>query len=181
MGLPLGLRGYIQIPCVEQPSRPTGRKRACIKGKVESGRSMAESSPIPTLLAFLVCDTVIFDSGTGKRTLVGVFSTVNSPMPPPFAMAVGLYARLVEGFGEYEIKVRLVNLKDEAAVLEMKMKAEWKVADEPFELGININGVLVPEFGSFEFQLYANDVYIGRAVIKAKKLQLPPPQAAQGL
>ena len=135
---------------------------------------MPESSPIPTLLAFIVCDTVIQDAATQKRTLVGVFDRIASPKVPFPINNLGLYAKLVEGSGSYEMKVRLVNLKDESPVMEIKAAVQWNEPDKPMELGINFAGIPVTEFGTYEFQLYANEVFVGRAVVRADKLQLPP-------
>jgi hypothetical protein len=135
---------------------------------------VAESSPIPTLLAFIVCDTVIQDAATQKRTLVGVFDQVQSPSAPFPLNSLGLYAKLVEGSGSYEIRVRLVNLKDESPVMEIKAAAQWNNADVPMELGFNFAGIPIGKFGVYEFQLYANDVFLGRALLTAKELKLPP-------
>lgn len=135
---------------------------------------MAENNPIPTLLAFIVCDTVIQDAATKKRTLVGVFDRVQSPTTPVHLNSVGLYAKLVEGSGLYEIRVRLVNLKDESLVMEIKASAQWNNPDEPMELAFNFAGVPLGAFGTYEFQLYANDIFLGRALLKADRLELPP-------
>jgi len=138
-------------------------------------RLMADSDPIPTLLAFIVCDTVIQDAATQKRTLVGVFDRVNSPAVPFVLNSVGLYAKMVEGSGAYKLRVRLVNLtKDESPVLEINADANWINADEPMELGFNFAGVPIIEFGTYEFQLFASDVYLGRALLSVSKVQLPP-------
>jgi hypothetical protein len=88
--------------------------------------------------------------------------------------------KLVEGSGHYDVKVRLVNLKDESPVMELNAAAEWSKPEIPMELGLNFSGIPVPEFGTYEFQLYANDVYVGRAVITATKIQLPPEGAVRG-
>jgi hypothetical protein len=135
---------------------------------------LAENSPIPTLLAFIVCDTVIQDAATQKRTLVGVFDHVGSPQLPVVLHSVGLYAKLVEGYGAYEIRVRLVNLKDESPVLEIKAPTQWNDPDGPMELGFNFAGIPLGAFGIYEFQLYANDVFLGRALLKAYEVKLPP-------
>jgi hypothetical protein len=135
-------------------------------------RSMPES-PIPTLLAFIVCDTVIQDAATNKRTLVGVFDRVQSAVAPLAINSLGLYAKLVEGSGKYEIRVRLVNLKDESPVMEIKAGADWINPDEPMEMAFNFQGIPVPAFGTYEFQLYANDIFLGRAILKVDKLVLP--------
>jgi hypothetical protein len=135
---------------------------------------LAENSPIPTLLAFIVCDTVIQDAATQKRTLVGIFDRVGSPQLPVVLNSVGLYAKLVEGSGPYEIRVRLVNLKDESPVLEIKASFQWNDPDGPMELGFNFAGIPLGAFGIYEFQLYANDVFLGRALLTAHEVKLPP-------
>jgi hypothetical protein len=135
---------------------------------------LAENSPIPTLLAFIVCDTVIQDAATQKRTLVGVFDRIQSPTLPLILHSIGLYAKLVEGSGSYEMKVRLVNLKDESPVMEIKVGAKWTMPDAPMELAFNMSGIPIGQFGVYEFQLYANDIFLGRSLMKADKLELPP-------
>ncbi len=141
---------------------------------------MAEPSPIPILLAFIVCDTVIQDAATQKRTLVGVFDQVASTTAPFSVNSLGLYAKLVEGSGPYEFRVRLVNLKDESPVMEIKVTTKWSDPDGPLDLGFNFAGIPIAEFGIYEFQLYANEVFLGRALLKAAKLQHPPLGAAKG-
>ncbi len=140
---------------------------------------LAETSPIPTLLAFIVCDTVIHDAGTQKKTLVGVFDQVLSAAAP-FATNVGLYAKMVEGSGPYTIKVRMVNLKDESPVMEISANANWDAPEDPLELGMNLRGLPIKDFGTYEFQLFANEIYLGRAIVRANKLQVPPSGLARG-
>ena len=95
-------------------------------------------------------------------------------MAPLKINSLGLYAKLVEGSGSYEMKVRLVNLKDESPVMEIKATAQWNKPDEPMELGMNFAGIPLAEFGTYEFQLYANNVFVGRALVRADKLPLGP-------
>lgn len=139
---------------------------------------MSENSPIPTLLAFLVCETVIHDAETQKKTLVGIFDRVLSPTAPVQIGALGLYAKLVEGSGKYTFRIRMVNLKDESQVMDMSTPANWTVPEAPLEFGVNIRGLPIQAFGTYEFQLYANEVYLGRAVFNVEKLQLPLPPLA---
>ena len=141
---------------------------------------MPETNPIPTLLAFIVCDTVIHDSGTQKKTLVGVFDTVVSAQAPFVINSIGLYAKMVEGAGEYAIKLRMVSLKDEARVIEIASQANWIAPNDPLELGINFAGLPISEFGVYEFQLYANDIYLGRAIIRANRLEVPSSESSPG-
>lgn len=99
---------------------------------------------------------------------------MNSPASPVHLNSVGLYAKLVEGSGSYEIKVRLVNLRDESPVMEIKATAQWPNPEEPFELAFNFQGIPLGEFGTYEFQLYADKIFLGRALLRAVKFELPP-------
>jgi hypothetical protein len=141
---------------------------------------LAEITPIPTLLAFIICDTVIHDAGTQKKTIVGVFDRIQSATVPFAINSIGLYAKMTEGSGAYTIKVRMVNLKDETPVMEISANANWIAPEDPMELGMNFRGIPIKEFGTYEFQLFANDAYLGRAVIKAQKLEVPPAGPARG-
>lgn len=136
-----------------------------------------DGQPLPTLLAFLVCDSVIHDAQTKKKTLVGIFSQLISDQVPTGAN-VGLYGKLAEGSGQYKLMIRLVHLKDEKLVMEASFDANWAVPDQPLELGINLRGLSIPDFGQYEFQLFANDVYLGRAVFRVDKPLLPPSNPA---
>jgi hypothetical protein len=131
-----------------------------------------DGQPIPTLLAFLVCETVIHDAQTQKKTVVGIFSHLLSEKVPSSAN-VGLYGKLVEGSGQYRLKIRLVHLKDEKLVMEAGLDANWAVPEQPLELSINLRGLPIPDFGQYEFQMFANEVYLGRAVFRVDKMPLP--------
>lgn len=140
---------------------------------------MSEGNPIPTLLAFLICESVIHDAETQKKTLVGIFDRLLSAGVPVGISGLGVYAKLVEGSGEYTFKIRLVSLKDESPLLDISTPANWQVPEAPLEFAVNFRGLQFPAFGDYEFQLFANDVYLGRAVFKVEKLPTPP-SAARG-
>ncbi len=131
-------------------------------------------------MAFLICESVIHDAETQKKTLVGLFDRLQSTVAPTPAVPIvinglGLYAKMVEGDGSYTFKVRMVNLKDESHLLEISAQANWQLAEAPLEFGANLRGIPIQAFGNYEFQLFANDIYLGRAVFRVDKLELPLP------
>ncbi len=135
--------------------------------------SVSKDSPIPTLLAFLLCETVIHDAETQKKTLVGVFDRMGAFGTPVAGVNVGVYAKLVEGNGKYALRIRMVNLRDESQVMEINVGADWQKPEAPLEFGINMRGLVIPAFGDYEFQLFADDIYLGRAVFKVEQMQVP--------
>ena len=138
---------------------------------------LPEANPIPTVLAFLICETVITDAETQKKTIVGVFDRVLAGVAPQ-SINLGLYAKLVEGNGQYTFMIKMVNLKDEGRVVQVPILGNWANPQAPFELAVNFRGLVVPDFGTYEFQLYASDVYLGRAVFSLEKMPFPPAAAA---
>lgn len=134
---------------------------------------MTEGNPIPTLLALLVSESVIHDAETQKKTIVGVFDRVLAGTAPQL-INLAVYAKLVEGSGQYVFKLRMVNLKDDQPIVQVPVPGNWAIPEGPFELGVNFRGLTIPEFGKYEFQLHANDVYLGRAVFSLENMQFPP-------
>ena len=130
-------------------------------------------APIPSVVAMLVCDQVISEQGTGKKSLIGVFENINAPAFPT-QTRLAIYAKLVDAHGRYNVLIRLVNLKDETKVADIK--ADLTVADPTAsaELAINIVGIVLPVAGKYEFQLYANDVFLHRVTMKAILIQGGP-------
>jgi len=61
--------------------------------------------PVPSVLAVLVCDSVILESQTGKQSIIGIFDNIHAAQAP-FSQRVGFYARLTDAEGEYKFARR---------------------------------------------------------------------------
>lgn len=129
---------------------------------------------IPSVLAILICDTIIVDALTQKKTLVGLFDQVWSASFPT-AQRLGLYARLVDMDGEYKFIIRMVSLSDGESIIGFVETEVVKCLDRLgiIDLALNLPPVLFQRAGLYEFQLYANDDYIGRAVLKVDQQTSP--------
>jgi hypothetical protein len=123
-------------------------------------------APIPSVVAMLVCDQVITEFGTGKKSLIGIFENINSPMFPT-QIKIGFYAKLVDAEGDYDVLIRLVNLKDESRVADIKAGVKGIKREGAAELVINVAGIVLPEPGKYEFQLFANDAFLHRVTMNA--------------
>jgi len=130
-------------------------------------------TPVPSLLAILVCDSVIVDSQSKKPSVVGIFDSINATQAP-FSQRLGFFARMTDAEGEYKFTVRVVYLGDEEQIVAGLETETVPVQNrlQVLNLALNLPPVPFPNFGRYEFQLLANDVYIGRAVISALKLEV---------
>ena len=129
--------------------------------------------PVPSILAILVCDSVIVDSQTRKQSVVGIFDNIHAAQAP-FSQQLGFYARLTDAEGEYKFTLRVVHLGDEEQIVAGLETETVTVRErlEVFNLALNLPPVKFPMFGQYEFQLLANEVYIGRALISVLKLEV---------
>jgi hypothetical protein len=127
------------------------------------------NAPIPTVVAMLVCDQVITEYGTNKKSLIGIFENIYTFTAPAIVPRLSVYVRLLDAEGKYEFTLRLVRLKDEALVAEVKIAAEIGEPLHCAEVGLNMVNLALPELGKYEFQLYTGDVYLHRVTMELTK------------
>ena len=70
----------------------------------------------PSVQAFLVCDSVIIDSQTGKKSLIGTFTHIWAPRFPCQHNQMGIYFCLTDAEGVYEFEFRLACLGQDVIV-----------------------------------------------------------------
>ena len=134
---------------------------------------MPESS-IPSVVAMLICDQIITEVGTNKKSLVGIFDRFVSLNFPAPVQRLAVYVKLADALGDYSFKLRIVKLKDESLIGELAIQASISNMDSYAELAVNlVNAITVPEAGKYEFQLYAGDNYLHRVTMQAELAKLP--------
>lgn len=124
-------------------------------------------APIPNVVAMLICDQVISEQGTNKKSLIGVFEHFNWPTYPAVLPRLGIYARLADAEGSYDFKLRLVALTDETLLAEIGLRADIKDSAGYAELTLNIGNIPIPAPGKYELQLYLGDIYLHRITMRA--------------
>jgi hypothetical protein len=132
-----------------------------------------DTPPVPAVLALLLCDQVITDAVSQKKSLIGVFENINA-FGFPVAFNIALYAKLADAQGKYDLRIRVVRLRDDSVLHNFEMKGTQIASQlQPWDLVINMVGLQLPEPGKYEFQLYANDAYLSRITMQAVKINQP--------
>jgi hypothetical protein len=134
-----------------------------------------EDAPIPSVLAMLICDQVIAEQGSGKKSLLGIFDNINAPGFPT-QIRLAIYVKIADAEGQYKFGIRLVHLKDETCIAEFHLDVTIADRTNSAELAINVLGMILPEPGKYEFQLWANEVYLHRITLNALQGEIPWPQ-----
>lgn len=129
------------------------------------------SAPIPSVVAMLICDQIITEQLTNKKSLIGVFDKFFSPNFPAMLPRLAVYVKIADAAGGYLFRLRIVKLKDESPLAEVRLDAHISDTDPYTELALNMS-FLVPEQGRYEFQLYAGENYLHRVTMQAELAQL---------
>lgn len=135
--------------------------------------------PLPVVKAFLVCDQIIQDAQTGKKSLIGVFHELRAERFAAVHPLLWIYANLTDAHGRYAFQIRLVELSKN----EVLGRGEPPPIDIPgplqtTELSAQLRNVSLPRAGTYEFQLLANEQLIATKAIRV--LQVTPPAPPGG-
>jgi hypothetical protein len=131
---------------------------------------------VPSLLSLLICDYVITEQGTDKRTLVGLFESIFPPSVPFQQQKLAFFARLTDLEGEYSFTIVVVKLTPQGE--EVVSKAALKPVTFTdrlmnVDIALNLPPIIFPDFGKYEFQLFSNESFLGRAVLYCRKTERP--------
>lgn len=129
------------------------------------GDEQKRNGPAPVYLGMFICDHVITDIISNKRSIIGIFDQFQSSEYPS-RVSFTVFARVTDGEGEYRGKLEIVHLEDDKvcgmAEGPMKIKDRMSVHDLVVQMSFPI-----PKEGTYEVRLYVDGAYLGRSVFRA--------------
>jgi len=136
------------------------------------------NKPAPVGIAIVICDQIIEDKLTGKKSLIGIFNqiaTQNFPCRHPQAC---VFVSLTEGRGQCTAKLRIVHDESEHVVAEVNGNIQFPDVHLVVELNFNLVGLVFPEPGVYAIEFYCDDALVLERrfnVMHMKPPQGPPP------
>ncbi len=126
---------------------------------------------MPMGLALLVCDTIIQDKQTNKRTLVGLFDRLFTAKLPCVHPNLSIFVSLTSGHGNYDCEVACRHQANEEIVFSVKGKVQFQNPMQVAELVFNVQGVTFRNEGEhwMEFKVDNVPVMMRRIFIMHKK------------
>ena len=123
---------------------------------------MTESGRAPTLVAILVCDTIIRDELTHNVSLIGIFNTIHAANFPCVHQRMHVFVSLTDGRGACEGRLCVVARETEGLVAEATGRIEFPpdaraVVDMNFEL----RQVPFEKTGQYSVDFYVEGELIG--------------------
>lgn len=125
----------------------------------------------PTKEAMLLCDSIITEVGTGKKSLIGIFEDINAAQYPFEHHRLSVYLKFTSAQGKYVFRLELIDLKDNLVI----GKANTPELDVPnkldsYELVFNLENLRFQHPGKYEFEVYAGDTPFANKTFKAVDL-----------
>lgn len=129
----------------------------------------------PTIVSFLVCDQVIDDKLTGKKSAIGIFNTIFVREVPSAVQHMAILASLTEIVGRVQMELRLVRDADNSVVFSGRGEVEAPSPLAVVDLLFSLQGVRVPAEGQYAFELLASNELLGRRRFQVRIRQQPGP------
>ncbi|MCG3126084.1 MAG: hypothetical protein CHACPFDD_00913 [Phycisphaerae bacterium] len=136
------------------------------------------SNASPTLVSLLLCDQVIDDRLTGKKSAIGLFNMVVVPQAPIAIHQMAVLATLTELVGKVSLQLVLVRDSDNAVILESKGSITAPSPLAVVDVVFFFQGARVPSAGQYAFEVLHEGALLGRRRFQVV-IHQPPPQQQQ--
>ncbi|MBI3307502.1 MAG: hypothetical protein HYZ84_06840 [Candidatus Omnitrophica bacterium] len=128
--------------------------------------------------AMLICDSIITEVTTNKKSLIGIFEEIATTQFPFRHASLSVYVKFTGAMGEYQFKLELVDLQT-GDVNGRGVIGPLKMADKlaSYELVFNLKGLEFKHPGKYEFRIFADEELFGTKsfAILQHQTQQPPP------
>jgi hypothetical protein len=131
--------------------------------------------PTPSGLAIVVCDQIIEDKLTGKKSLIGIFNQIGTQNFPCRHPQVCVFVSLTEGRGQCAARLRIIHDESNHIVAEVNGTIEFSDVHVVVELNFNLVGLVFPQPGTYSIEFYCDD-----ALVLERRFNVTHVKPAQG-
>jgi hypothetical protein len=132
----------------------------------------------PTLVSLLVCDQVIDDRLSNKKSAIGLFNTVLVPSLPMRIQQMAVMATLTEITGRTPLQLRLMRDEDNSILMQTRGHVDAPNPLAMVDLVFAMQGVPVAKAGQYAFELLSEGELLGRRRFQVRVGRPRPPQAS---
>ena len=129
----------------------------------------------PKCKAIIICDDVIEDKHSGKKSIIGAFNTLWANKFPASHPQAVLFLSLTDGQGEVDVSIRIVKDLQPNMSGQDIFKADGKVKFEnpldTAEMILRLHNLPLPSPGNYSFIVEVNGEMIGDRRVKVCKAE----------
>jgi len=111
----------------------------------------------PVGIALIICDQVITEAVTNKKSLIGLFNNVMARHFPSRQPRLCIFVSITGGHGKVSTKVRCVNEESHEALFETSGEIAFQNPNHVVEAVFEFNNVTFPEPGLHCIEVVAGD------------------------
>lgn len=111
-------------------------------------------------LALVVCDTIIEDKVTGKKTLVGLFDRIHTAKIPCVHPAMNVFVSLTGGRGQYPCEVVCRHTDNETVAFSARGNVTLRDPRQVVDLVFRLKGVRFPRADTYWLHFLADGIPI---------------------
>ena len=131
----------------------------------------------PEGIALIICDQVITDARTHKKTLVGIFNQIAARKFPVVHPNLGIFLSISQGKGAYDGKLKLIHEDSDETLVSLNGNVKFENPLQIVEVSFIINNLGFKQAGNYRFEFTCDDIpVLTRRFIVS---QLNPPDAGQ--
>jgi hypothetical protein len=126
----------------------------------------------PFLLAIILCDAVIEDKNTNKKSLIGMFDSVNTPSLPTIGRMT-LYVAFTNWLGERQLSLRAIGPSGQVV---FNVQGNWK-SDNPMglvDMVLVCEAIPLMEVGPHEITALIDGVPLGERRFMVNLIPIAP-------
>jgi len=131
--------------------------------------------PSPTGLAIVVCDQIIEDKLTNKKSLIGIFNQIGAGSFPCRHPHMAVFVSLTEGRGGCAARLRIAQEDAGTVVAELNGQIQFPDIHAVVELNFDLVGLTFPQPGLYSIEFYCDDALILERRFHVIKVQQPQP------
>ena len=114
----------------------------------------------PIGLALLVCDSIIEDKLTGKKSLIGLFDRVQTAKLPCVHPSMTIFVSLTGGRGEFPCEIICRHSDGETIAFSAKGKVVLRDPRQVVDLVFRLNGVRFPKDDMYWLHFMVDEIPI---------------------
>ena len=120
----------------------------------------SHANEVPMGLALIVCDTIIEDRHTGKKSLIGLFDRLHAQTFPCVHPALSVLVALTNVAGDMPCELVCRHSEGGEVSFAAKGKVNFQDPGKVVELVFNFNGVRLPKPGKYDLNITVDEMLI---------------------
>jgi len=129
----------------------------------------------PMGLALLLCDVVIEDKTTGKKSLIGLFDRIHTQAFPCVHSSMAVFVSLTGGHGDCPCEITCRHEDGETVAFSLRGDIKFPDPAKVVDLIFRLNGVRFPKPGTYWVHFFADEVPIMMRPLRLERARLQPP------